>query len=95
MCGCSNKNSVDLQIIKLYLDMAKYEVKDKWVKEGICTLFVDDKNGNLQICWDNASQEDLARAYEELNGAEVFINKIEKPSEKAKTKKPSKTISKD
>ena len=95
MCGCSDKNSVDLQKIKLYLIMAKYEVKKKWLGKGTATNFTDGNGYTLNIVWDNASQNDMARAYEEFNGAEAFINKIEKSSEKAKTKKPSKDISKD
>tara|TARA_R110001592_G_scaffold109266_2_gene304829 strand:- start:2172 stop:2459 length:288 start_codon:yes stop_codon:yes gene_type:complete len=95
MCGCSDKNSVDLQKIKLYLIMAKYEVKKKWLGKGTATNFTDGNGSTLSIGWDNASQNDMARAYEEFNGAEAFINKIEKSSEKAKTKKPSKDISKD
>jgi hypothetical protein len=95
MCDCNRKNFVDLQKIKLYLSMAKYEVKKKWLGEGIATNFTDGNGSTLSIGWDNASQKDLARAYEEFNGAEAFINKTEKSSEKAKTKKPSKTINKD
>ena len=97
MCGCSDKNSVDLQTIKLYLSMAKYEVKKKWLGEGMATGFSDGNGATLNIGWDNASQEDMARAYEEFNGAEAFINKIEKSSEKPskKTKNPSKDISKE
>jgi len=96
MCGCNDKNSVDLQIIKLYLSMANYEVKKKWLGEGLASNFSDGNGATLNIGWDNASQEDMARAYEEFNGAEAFINKIEKSSEKASktTKKPSKDISK-
>jgi hypothetical protein len=95
MCGCSDKNSVDLQKIKLYLIMAKYEVKKKWLGKGTATRFSDGNGAVFTIDWDKASQNDMARAYEEFNGAEAFINKIEKSSEKAKTKKPSKDISKD
>ena len=95
MCGCSDKNSVDLQKIKLYLIMAKYEVKKKWLGKGTATNFTDGNGYTLNIVWDNASQNDMARAYEEFNGAEAFINKIEKSSEKAKTKKPSKDIIKE
>ena len=95
MCKCNEKNSVDLQIIKLYLSMAKYELKKKWLGKGASTKFSDGNGGVFFVGWDKASQEDMARAYEEFNGAETFINKIEKSSEKAKTKKPSKAISKD
>ena len=76
--------------------MAKYEVKKKWLGKGLSTSFNDGNGVSLSIGWDNASQDDMARAYEEFNGAEAFINKIEKSSEKAskKTEKPSKDISK-
>lgn len=92
MCDCDKKNFVDLQKIKLYLSMAKYEVKKKWLGDGLATNFTDGNGSVLNIGWDNASQKDLARAYEEFNGAEAFINKIDKSSEKKinKTKGTSK-----
>tara|TARA_R110002074_G_scaffold386627_1_gene568421 strand:+ start:591 stop:884 length:294 start_codon:yes stop_codon:yes gene_type:complete len=97
MCSCSDKNSVDLQIIKLYLSMAKYEVKKKWLGKGSCSQFQNGNGGTLTICWDSASESDMARAYEEFNNAEAFINKTEKSSEKkiSKAKKPSKDIIKE
>jgi len=104
MCGCNNKNNVDLQSkkirleTKIYLSMAKYEVKSEWLGKGLSTRFHDSgkrpsfEEPFLDIDWDNASQEDLARAYEELNGGDSFINKIENSSEKksSKAKKPNK-----
>jgi NACalpha-BTF3-like transcription factor len=101
MCGCNKKNNVDLpnksyMNVKIYLDMAKYEVKEKWLNKDICTHF---NNGDISlvIAWDNASQEDLAKAYEEFNGGETFINKINNSSEKkiSKAKKSSKDKGKD
>ena len=95
MCGCADKNSVDLptakQHINLYLTMAIYEVKKEWLGKGVSTQLSNGGLNNLVIGWDNASQEDLARAYEEFSGGQSFINKIEKSSEKtSKAKKPSK-----
>tara|TARA_R100000655_G_scaffold24380_1_gene49048 strand:- start:603 stop:908 length:306 start_codon:yes stop_codon:yes gene_type:complete len=96
MCGCNEKNNVDLPTksninIKLYLDMAKYEVKEKWLKKGLSTNFNNGEE-SLVINWDSVSQEDLARTYEEFNGGNTFINKINNSSEKkiSKAKKPSK-----
>jgi hypothetical protein len=96
MCGCNEKNNVDLptvksQNIKLYLNMAKYEVKEKWLGEGLSTNF-NNGDESLVIYWDKVSQEDLARTYEEFNGGNTFINKIDNSSEKkiSKAKKPSK-----
>ena len=71
--------------------MAKYEVKEKWLKKDIVTTLISEDDENLIMSWDNASQEDLARAYEEFNGGDTFINKINNSSEKtSKAKKPSK-----
>ena len=96
MCGCNKKNNVALQQkvrqeINLYLIMAKYEVKKKWLGKEIVTTLVSGDDDNLIVSWDKASQEDLARAYEEFNGGDTFINKINNSSEKtSKAKKPSK-----
>jgi hypothetical protein len=102
MCGCNKKNSVDLPDklhidIKLYLDMAKYEVKKKWTGDGLSTTFLGSGRDNLIVSWDNASQEDLALVYEEFNGGVAFINKIDNSSEKSnsKAKKPSKDKSEE
>jgi hypothetical protein len=97
MCSCSDENSVDLQQIKIYLSMAKYEVKKKWLGGGLATGFSDGNGTTFKIGWDNASQEDLALVYEEFNGGDTFINKIDNSSEKSnsKAKKPSKDKSEE
>tara|TARA_R110002051_G_C8609321_1_gene481617 strand:- start:75 stop:371 length:297 start_codon:yes stop_codon:yes gene_type:complete len=95
MCGCNNKNYVDLHIIKLYISMAKYEVKKEWLGEGLASTFSDSNGRNIRIGWDNVGQEEMALVYEEFNGGDTFINKIEKSSEKtsSKAKKQSKDLS--
>jgi hypothetical protein len=103
MCGCSEKNNVDLHDskldvdIKIYLVMAKYEVKEKWLGQGLTTNFIAPDRNNKIISWDNVSQEELALVYEGFNGGQSFINKIDKSSEKtsSKTKGKSKDKGKD
>ena len=85
MCGCNKKNNVGLQPkkrldFKIYLNMAQYEVKKEWLGKGLATTFAGEDGDNLIIGWDNASKKDLARAYEEFNGADRFINKTENSS---------------
>jgi NACalpha-BTF3-like transcription factor len=102
MCGCNKKNNVALQQkvkqdINLYLIMAKYEVKKKWLEKNVVTTLISEDDENLIMFWDKASQEDLARAYEEFNGGDAFINKIDNSSEKkiSKAKKSGKDKGKD
>ena len=87
MCGCSDKKNVDLQKIKLYLGMAKYEVKKEWLEKGLASTFADGNGGSVRIAWDSATQEELALVYEDFNGADNFIIKTNKTSEKTNSKK--------
>ena len=98
MCKCDNKNFVDLQKIKIYLTMAKYEVKEKWLGKGLSSSFSDGNGTNIVISWDKADEKELALIYEEYNNSATnFINKIDKSSEKTnkKAKKPSKNDQKE
>jgi len=95
MCECSShKKVVDLPHIKIYLEMADYKIKDKYVGQLSWTT-----SGNFRINWCSCSQEELAYAYEEV-GLTEYIEKTTKTSkdeEKASTTKKSskKTSNKD
>jgi hypothetical protein len=101
MCDCESKNIVDLHQIKIYLDMATYEVKKEWLGKGLCSaLMVDMKGKRYKADWDNSTQEQLAYVYEELRDGPLFINKTNKASEKAeksekKAKKPNENNDKE
>jgi hypothetical protein len=89
MCECSsNKKVVDLPHIKIYLEMADYKIKDKYVGKLSWTT-----SGSFKIRWNRCSQEELAYAYEEV-GLTKYIEKTTKTSKDDKktstTKKSSK-----
>jgi hypothetical protein len=72
MCGCSNnKKIVDLPHLKIYVIMASYKIKEKYI--GSATGF----NPKYTVRWGNQSQEELSYIYEELNGSKYII-KLEK-----------------
>ena len=73
MCGCKdNKNFVSLPHLKIYLIMASYSVKEKY--KGTGTSFY---GGNF-VRWDEATQEELAHIYEEIDGGKLYVDKLEK-----------------
>tara|TARA_A100001201_G_scaffold129863_2_gene115415 strand:+ start:295 stop:570 length:276 start_codon:yes stop_codon:yes gene_type:complete len=67
MCGC-DENVVDLQKYKIYTIMAEYKAK---LSSG--TTYKD----GYKIKWKNATQEELAHAYE-IIGLTSLIEKLEK-----------------
>tara|TARA_R100001244_G_C5149598_1_gene129429 strand:+ start:709 stop:1014 length:306 start_codon:yes stop_codon:yes gene_type:complete len=87
MCECSSyKKVVDLPHIKIYLEMADYKIKDKYVGQISWTT-----SGSFKINWCSCSQEELAYAYEEV-GLTEYIEKTTKTSkdeEKTSTTKKS------
>jgi len=83
MCGCSD-NIVYLETLKIYTFMGLYKAK---YTEGISV------KGDFKINWANATQEDLAYAYEEL-GMTAVIDKTSTTKTKDEPKKESKKSSK-
>ncbi len=96
MCGCKdNKNFVSLPHLKIYLIMANYSVKKTY--KGTGTSFY----GGYFVRWNDATQEELAHIYEEIDGGKLYVDKIEKTNqsnEKSTVKeanKKSKSVKKD
>tara|TARA_R110000824_G_scaffold133713_3_gene296557 strand:- start:506 stop:778 length:273 start_codon:yes stop_codon:yes gene_type:complete len=83
MCGCSD-NIVNLETLKIYTFMGIYTAK---YKSGASF------KGDFKIFWANATQEDLAYAYEELGMTKV-IEKTSTIKTKDESKKESKKSSK-
>lgn len=79
MCGCSD-NIVNLETLKIYTFMGLYKAK---YTEGISV------KGDFKINWANATQEDLAYAYEEL-GMTAVIDKTSTTKTKDEPKKATK-----
>jgi len=73
MCECNNQNkSVYLQRAKIHTIMAEYKVKQKYI--GTATSLYS----GYFVRWDNASQEELAHVYENINGGKSFVSKSDK-----------------
>tara|TARA_R110001592_G_scaffold204628_1_gene454857 strand:- start:410 stop:697 length:288 start_codon:yes stop_codon:yes gene_type:complete len=86
MCDCNNKY-VDLSHTKIYTIMAKYTAQ---ITSGK-TYY--GENSDRVLDWANATQEELAHAYEE-SGLKKYITKesttkTKDESEKANSKKKS------
>ncbi len=82
MCDC-DKKIVDLSHLKIYTIMATYKAR---LSSG------STYKGDFKITWANATQEELAYAYEEvgLNNLIEKITKTKDESEKTSKKKSSK-----
>lgn len=82
MCNCG-ENIVDLSYLKIYTIMATYKAK---LSSGT------SYKGDFKIKWADATQEELAYAYEEL-GMTSLVEKLtttKTKDEPKKTKKSSK-----
>ena len=79
MCGCAEKE-INLDTIKIYTFMGTYK---STMNSGISV-----KNG-FKIEWENASQETLAYAYEEL-GMTDAIQKLSTTNNKDESRKATK-----
>lgn len=69
--------------------MANYKVKENY--KGTGTSF----HGGYFIRWDNASQEELAHIYEDINGGKSFVDKLDKTEDVKKAKKSGKKSAKE
>jgi hypothetical protein len=79
MCGC-RKKIIDLSHIKIYTIMAEYKAK---LSSGATY------KGDFKIRWANATQEELAYAYEDL-GLTDLIEKLSTTTTKDEPKKTTK-----
>jgi hypothetical protein len=72
MCGCQNNiNVVDLTHLNIYLVMANYKVKKQY--KDTATFFK-----GVRIDWNNASEEQIAWVYEEVDNGSHYVEKIDK-----------------
>tara|TARA_R100000541_G_scaffold14877_1_gene24273 strand:- start:407 stop:694 length:288 start_codon:yes stop_codon:yes gene_type:complete len=83
MCDCQN-NYLDLSHTKIYTIMAKYTGKIKTGK----TYY--GKNADSFIDWANATQEELAHAYEN-SSLDKYITKESKTKTKNESEKANNT----
>lgn len=72
MCRCqNNKKIVDLTHLKIYLVMANYKVKKQY--ENCASFFK-----GVRVDWNNASEEQIAWVYEEVENGSHYVEKIDK-----------------
>lgn len=91
MCDCNNINMLSLpSYLKIYTDMAKYEIKKDFKGSG------SNVGGVGLVIWDDASQELLAHLYEDRNLTSI-ITKISSNEESSikKTNGKGKSDKKD
>jgi hypothetical protein len=90
MCGCNNdKFFVNSPHLKIYTIMANYEVKKEY--KGSATSF----SGGYFVRWGNATQDELAHIYENIDNGKSFIDKTDKKDEPKKTNKKKSSKAKD
>jgi len=91
MCDCDNKKTLSLpSYLKIYTIMATYKINKNY--EGLSSTMA----GGVYVVWSSASQELLAKLYEE-KGLTDIINKTtsNEESNTKKSNKKSESIKKD